>query len=52
LIVIARLVPATHQRLMAPKSVRNRRCVFFDAEIMGGRDKRAMTNYNKIKGLV
>jgi hypothetical protein len=39
LIVIARLVRATHEHLMVQYGLRNRRFVLGDAEIMGGPDK-------------
>jgi hypothetical protein len=39
LIVIARLVRATHEHPMTKAGQRNGRCVLGDAEIMGGPDK-------------
>jgi hypothetical protein len=39
LIVIARLVRATHEHRMAQEGLQNRRSIPFDAEIMGGPDK-------------
>jgi hypothetical protein len=39
LIVIARLVRATHEHRMAQEDLRRGRSIFFGAEIMGGPDK-------------
>jgi hypothetical protein len=36
---MARLVPATHEHLIAPDDQRRRRCHACDAEIMGSRHK-------------